>query len=323
MVEKRRKSLRERLAEEESSNSENFPSTPDDKLLAGVANSPQPIQQMQGSSMVQKAVPIIAFVCILGLLIYLVASSSNQPNMTGATVGLNNKTDFEILQSQLAAQQSTNADCANRLLNCSSSLRQPCPICEDPNPECITELAQANTQLASLAGVDPECSVSLDTTITQRDSFSKNFTTLSGQYTTLNNSYYSLNTAFLYLNSSFVNLTSNFTKLNASYLNCTANSTGNSSYYSNWFACNSSYANANITIANDLLAINSLNATLLNANNTILSLSSLSNYLLVNMTCFACWKGQNLTRYFWNETSKELFCTDIIWMTSVVNKGAC
>jgi hypothetical protein len=253
------------------------------------------------------------------LLIYLVASSSNQPNMTGATIGLNNKTDFEILQSQLAAQQSTNADCANRLLNCSSSLRQPCPVCEDPNPECITELAQANTQLASLSGVDPECSASLDTTITQRDSFSKNFTTLSGQFTTLNNSYYSLNTAFLYLNSSFVNLTSNFTKLNASYLNCT----GNSSYYSNWFACNSSYANANVTIANNLMTINSLNATLLNANNTILSLSSTNNYLMANVTCFACWKGQNYTRYFWNETSRELMCTNITWYTYPVNVGAC
>lgn len=322
MVEKR-KSLRERLAEEENSNQENFPSTPDDKLLAGVANSPQPMQQMQGPSFIQKAVPIVAFVCILGLLIYLVTSSSSQPNMTGATVGLNNKSDFEILQSQLAEQQSIGADCANRLLNCSSSLRQPCPICEDPNPECITDLAQANTQLASLSGVDPACSDSLDTAITQRDSFSKNFTTLSGQYTTLNNSYYILNTAFLYLNSTYMNLSKNFTNLNSSYMNCTANSTGNSSYYSNWFACNTSYADANVTIANNLLTINSLNATLLNANNTILNLASTNSYLMANVTCFACWKGQNYTRYFWNETSRELMCTNITWYTYPVNMGAC
>ena len=322
MVEKK-KSLRERIAEEDSSNSENFPSTPDDKLLADVANSPQPMQQMQGPSMVQKAVPIIAFVCILGLLIYLVVSSGQSPSLTGAMVGLDNQTDFQRLQSQLAEQQSTNADCANRLLNCSSSLRQPCPICEDPNPECITELAQANTQLASLSGVDPECSKSLDTTIAQRDSFSKNFTNLSGQFTTLNNTYYLLNTAFLNLNFSFMNLTSNFTKLNASYLNCTSNSTSNSSYYSNWLSCNSSYYSANTTIASNLVVINSLNSTLVTVNGSVSSLVSLKNYFIANVTCFECWKEQNMTRYFLNETTKEIYCTDLPFMTVAVDKGAC
>lgn len=292
---------------------ESFPTTSDDKLLAGVANAPQAPVQKQG--VFSKIVPILAFVLILGLLGYLLLSSG-QLSMTSAATGLTNQSDYDRLQTLVSEQQNSIVDCNNRLLNCSAFLVQPCPVCEDPNPECISELATANIQLASLKSVDPECETSLDTTIAQRDSFSRNFTSL-------NSSFYSLNSAFIHLNSSCDNLSKNFTVLNSSYMNCTANSTGNYSWFSNWSICNSSYFAANVTIVNNLNTISSLNATLLTANSTILSLSSLNSYLMSNMTCFACWKGQNYTRYFWNDTSRELMCTNITWYTLPVNMGAC
>jgi hypothetical protein len=298
-VTEKRKSLKERIEDVGEGVPEQPPTfTSDDKLLSET----RPVVVQSNSFDLKSLVPWVIGILLLAGLAYVFTRPAS---MTGAVVGVNDNQTIE-LRDELTSKQTLLNDCTTRLMNCTAAVSyRNCP-------DNSGELASLRLQLTSTQSNWNDCSAALTTCNSNIQNCS--------DYSALNSSYNTVLASLSNLSLNYFNLSSNWTVLNSSYWNCSRDlNASNATYFgwqSNWLSCNSSYYAANTTI----LGLNS-NITFLGSQ--ISSLSSLNSYLMANVTCLSCWKEQNYTRYFWNETSRELFCTNITWMTYAVDQGAC